>query len=353
MSDDAAAAARRIVEEVLARHGQGEAPATDTVATPTPAGPADEAAVEPTPPDPNGLVDAPAQGDRPDAETELLAAAGEAASAASRIARRIVAEALAEADQQHAQESAGGGQGPQPEASVSGVPAEGLPVEDEQTVGIEVPKKPTDTDDPPARGPAPQMAIAAETPEPDPGSAAEIVRRIVADVQAEAFQSADESSPSADESSPSAEEPSGPAEKPGTSADEHDRSDVGAATSPEQDDASPGGAHGPEPDTTARLAEQRPETATAALPQHHSVAVGARPDTGFETAPAPVPTAVPGRELEGWATPLSPGPSVAKASQDSAPRTLRWLLASLLGAVALAVLFPLAVAALRALVAMD
>jgi hypothetical protein len=101
------------------------------------------------------------------------------------------------------------------------------------------------------------------------------------------------------------------------------------------------------------LEQQRPETATAALPQRHSVAVGATPEAWADEAPASAPTVVPGRELEGWATPLPPEPSVAAPAQEGAPRTLRWLLASLLGAVALAVLFPLAVAALRALVAMD
>ena len=308
MRDDAAAAARRIVEEVLARHGQGEEPADDTVAVPNPTNPATEEAAEgPSAPDRSEPVEAPVQGEHRDADTELLEAADDAASAASQIARRIVAEVLTAADEQHdAPAPAGDRDDAWPDASVRGVPAEGLSVEDEQTVGIEVVSKPTDVEDPPAR-----EAAASTSPDTSqPTSAAEIVRRIVADVQAEAPPPSDE------------------------------------------DGGSPAAEHGPEPDTTAVLEEQPAETATAALPQHHSVGVAARPETGSDPAPATAPAA-PSRELEGWATPLSPGPSAATTSPDPAPRTLRWLLASLLGAVALAVLFPLAVAALRALVAMD
>ena len=310
MRDDAAAAARRIVEEVLARHGQGDALETEMVAAPKPADHVDEAAEAPAPPagsDRDEPDDEPAQGERSDAETELLAAAGDAASVAAQIARRIVAEALAEADQPIGQAPADGLQGPQPEVSVRGVPAEGLPVEDEPTVGIELPSEPADTDDPAPRGAVPEVTPAADTPARD--SAEEIVRRIVADVQSEA---------------------STPVEEPATP-----------------------GSPGPDPDTTVMLEEQRPATETAALPQHQPVAVGAPPATRSGAVPAPGPATAAGRELEGWAKPMNPEPSVTTAPVDGAPRTLRWLLASLLGAVALAVLFPLAVAALRALVAMD
>jgi hypothetical protein len=348
--DDAAAAARRIVEEVLARHGHGDAPATETVATSEPTPPTEQVDQASERSDRDEPDDSPERPDdspeRPDAETELLAAAGDAATAAAQIARRIVAEALAEAEQSRSERPAGDLEDAQPEVSVHGVPAEGLSAEDEQTVGIEMPNEPTDSDDPPTGGPAPETAAPAEGPDPEPGSAAEIVRRIVADVQSRA--------------STPAEEPATPAEEPAPGAEDHARPDSEATTppdedarSPDEDDAPPGGARGPEPDTTAMLEQQRPETATAALPQRHSVAVGAKPEAWADEAPASAPTVVPGRELEGWATPLPPEPSAAAAAQDGAPRTLRWLLASLLGAVALAVLFPLAVAALRALVAMD
>jgi hypothetical protein len=364
--DDAAAAARRIVEEVLARHEQEADAAPDTVAIPVPTPPAGETAERPAPSDPQEPADTHAQDDRPDAETELLAAAGEAASVASRIARRIVAEALAEADERAAQAPGGDRREPQPEVSVRGVPAEGLPVDDEQTVGIEVTEQPADTEDPPARGAA--ASASAGTATPAPGSAAEIVRRIVADVQAEASTPpADEPSSQPEEPGAAADEPSSQPEEPGAPADEpssrteapapeaeeHARRDVGSGTPPDEDGGSLSPAPEPKPDTTAVLEEQRPATTTVALPQQQAVGVGARPVAGFDGDPAPAATAASGRELEGWATPRTPGPSVTTASQDISPRTLRWLIASLLGAVALAVLFPLAVAALRALVAMD
>ena len=338
MRDDAAAAARRIVEEVLARHGQGVEPATGTVSIPVMLNPTGEVDEEPEPSarrersDGEEADHAPDGIERPDAGTELLAAAGDAASAAAQIARRIVAEALAEAEQPSAESSAVEREDPQPEVAVHGVPAEGLVVEDEQTVGIEVPNDPadadhpTDSDDtkaadaPSTPGAPPESVPSADAPAS--GSVEEIVRRIVADVQSEA---------------PTPEAPT-PEEWP-------------AANGPVAPDAEPESRW--ETDTTAMLEEQRPETDTAALPQQQSVAVGAPSEPRSGAAPAPASAAVPSRELEGWATPLRPEPGLVTAPVEGAPRTLRWLLASLLGAIALAVLFPLAVAALRALVAMD
>ena len=333
MRDDAAAAARRIVEEVLARHGQGDEPATGTVSIPVTSNPTDDVGEEPEPsarherPDDEVTHHTPAGTERPEVQTELLAAAGEAASAAAQIARRIVGEALAEAEQRSSGSSAGEREDPRPEVAVRGVPAEGLAVEDEQTVGIEVSADAADTDHPAdsvdamaANAPSPPGTPPETVPSaeaPASGSVEEIVRRIVADVQSEA---------------PTSEE--------GTAAQGR------AAPDDEPESRWATG-------TTAMLEEQRPGTDTAALPQHQSVAVGAPSERRAETPAAPAATAVPSRELEGWAAPMSPEPGLVMPPAEGAPRTLRWLLASLLGAVALAVLFPLAVAALRALVAMD
>lgn len=350
MREDAAAAARRIVEEVLAHHGHGDAPVSETVATPVPSAPADEASPDgaPAPPDRDGSAGEPARNEEHEAETELLAAAGDAASVAAQIARRIVAEALADAQPPTGRPAVDDLHDTGPEVSVRGVPAEGLSVEDERTVGIEVPDEPAAAEGPSARGVASEPTEPAEAvaPAPTPGSAAEIVRRIVADVQTEATPPADEAGAPADESPT-------PADESTTAVGEPARADAGDATSPDEDGTAPGDSRRPEPDTTAVLHEQRPETATAALPQQHSVTVGAPLEARAGGEAAPAAAARSGRELEGWATPLRPDPSDVASSPEGAPRTLRWLLASLLGAVALAVLFPLAVAALRALVAMD
>lgn len=289
MREDAAAAARRIVEDVLARHGQGGPPPgdstepSDDVATADESAASEEAAPSATLPLDTGseevaepVTEAPSE----PADTEVLTSADAAASDAARIARRIVAEALGDAEH------------------------------------------PPDVAPPPAaRDDAPgQDAPTGDAPAPAPTGTDEIVRRIVADVQADA----------------------------------DDAASGGVVAGPEPpDEAASDDAEPADPDMASVLGERSNPTTT--LPARESLAVGAPAGARVGDAPAAdesAPLAPLRRPLEGWAAPADPAPG-APPIGDAPPRTLRWLLASLLGAVALAVLFPLAVAALRALVTMD
>lgn len=290
MREDAAAAARRIVEDVLARHGQGGQPPgegspepSDHVAPADGAAASEEAAPGATLPADTGSeeVAEPETGTlREPADTELLGSADEATSDAARIARRIVAEALADAE--HPPDLA-----PPPAAPDDAARADGP---------------------------------AGDEPAPAPAGAEEIVRRIVADVQADA-----------DDAAPAVVVGPEPTDETAT------------------DDAEPG-----DQDTAGVLRER--SGPTTELPEREALAVGAPAGARVgDTTPAdePAPVAPLRRPLEGWAVPADPATPSAPQAGDAPPRTLRWLLASLLGAVALAVLFPLAVAALRALVTMD
>lgn len=281
MGDDAAAAARRIVAEVLDRHaGEEGPPAPPAEQDGPPAPPAEED--EPTVALPSPTQDQPAHGHEPEPVPT------ETATDAARIARRIVEEVLASGPPAGSEPSDAEAAGV--EASVRGVPPEGLSVEDEQTVHIQVPEAPV----PPADAPE---------------SAAEIVRRIVADVQ-------------------TGERPAEPASQDPTKP--RDEATVTLDPSEASDEEEPG----EEPVSDAPVGEP----------------------VGLAAAGAAAPAAGPAaRPLVGWAepAPVDPEPAPPPVEDTSSSRTLRWLLASLLGAVALAVLFPLAVAALRALVALD
>lgn len=333
VGEDAAAAARRIVEEVLARRGgpqegpSGTAgtPGTgrDTVAAEAAAADDVDAAdvvterVVSTPPEP-----AAGPGS---ARPEAPAGRPEEVSEAQRIARRIVDEVLAD----------------EAEVTVRGVQRDGLRVEGERTAKIEVDPHhpPGETTQrvpggsgaaaPPGAASRQSGAVGADGlpagpvedrtdaeapagragrargPSPDPDSADEIVRRIVADVQSE--------------------DPPGTAELPVGMT--HDSGDPGAAIA--------------EDDGTTRVVPRTGKKREA--PSESTSGPLALTDDG-----EPAPT----RPLVGWAPPEPEPTSAPEVPEDPAPRALRWLLASLVGAVALAVLFPLAVAALRALVSL-
>lgn len=333
VGEDAAAAARRIVEEVLARRGGPQEGPSGTAGTPDTG--RDPVAAEAAAADDVATADdvtesvastspEPAAGPG-SARPEAPAGRPEEVSEAQRIARRIVDEVLAD----------------EAEVTVRGVPRDGLPVEGERTAKIEVdPHPPGETTQrvpggsgaaaPPGAasrqsgavgadglpaGPVEDHADAeapsgragrARGPSPDPDSADEIVRRIVADVQAE--------------------DPPGTAELPVGMT--HDSGDPGAAIA--------------EDDGTTRVVPRTGKKREA--PSESTSGPLALTDDG-----EPAPT----RPLVGWAPPPEPEPTgAAEVPEDPAPRALRWLLASLVGAVALAVLFPLAVAALRALVSL-
>lgn len=277
MGDDAAAAARRIVAEVLDRHAGEDGP---------PAPPTDSPAGEdePTVALPSPTQDEPTHGQAAVREPD----SADAATDAARIARRIVEEVLASGPP--------AGTGPPGEdaagveASVRGVPPEGLSVEDEETVHI-------------------QVSAAPVPPADAPDSAAEIVRRIVAEVQT--------------------------GEQPAETASE-DRGQPRDEATLTLDASEAAGEEGPD------------EASDPDVPVGEPV--------GLAVAGAAAPAAGPAfRPLVGWAEPAAadPHPVPPPVEDSGSSRTLRWLLASLLGAVALAVLFPLAVAALRALVALD
>lgn len=284
MGEDAAATARRIVEEILDRDATaGGSAGSGSEARPEPAStPGPDAPTGMTPGAPGAAGDA---GPRDGAQ-------------AARIARRIVEEALARAE-----EAVDAGPAT-PGRSASGADGSGggLAVDEERTVPIEA-----SSQQQVAEAPDP-----ASPPAPGTGSAADVVSRIVAEVQ----------------------EP-----------------DADAADG----DASSGPARSQRPTVPLRTAGAEPVDSTA----------GTAPATGtYQQEPVPA-TAPPGPAghatgdpLTGWAAPAAgaepaaaPGP--APVDEPGSARTLRWLLASLLGAIALAVLFPLAVAALRALVALD
>lgn len=288
MGDDAAAAARRIVEEVLRRHGA----AADAGASGPVAEPRAEAAGDPTPA-------ASTDGSTP---ATTGAGVGEAATEAARIAHRIVAEVLAGAAQAAAPSSGEPGP-PRREAPLGGVSADGLVADDERTVQIEVAADAMASSTGPeaagghgpSNGGASGTAAPSRAPDPTgppgaaPGSAADIVRRIVAEVQEE--------------------------DRPGSSA------------------------------SPAQIERTRHVEEVPAVPGGESVPVAAGPQAAEQGVAA--------RPLVGWATPAEPVPDGAPVDESGGAKTVRWLLASLLGAIALAVLFPLAVGALRALVSLE
>ncbi len=340
MGEDAAATARRIVEEVLARAGSG----------PTDAG-AD--------------ASAPAVRRTPPATPAIPAAAhgGRGPSEAERIARRIVEEVLEAATEAGA------------DLSVSGVPRGGLSAPGEQTAEIVAPPAETPPSDPPAAtrrvqrptasvppvdagGTSPPGGPPDPTPPPVPGvaeedSADDIVRRIVADVQAERlpeFGARDDTAATTRLPGVAPQEPAEVTTRLPDAADEP--ASPQAVLDPGTVEMPLGGgpdAAGPERGETAGGTSTQVVAGPDGTPVPDDGAVPGAPGRVDAVDDAP---ARPLRPLVGWADPPEPVEVAAPEDDEPAARTLRWLLASLLGAIALAVLFPLAVAALRALVSM-
>jgi hypothetical protein len=381
VAEDARAAARRIVEEVLAAHGQAAtAEAVDTVA-PVPA-PVDAPASADGGPDdePFSTVDP-----RMDAVPEAALPDALAERPSRAVARRIVEEVLAAhaAAEREVDLPAPAAEAAGPPPLPDAIPVQPIPGRDAVVPGV------------------PASAAAVEVPtEPDAGTvaddAASIARRIVADVLADAEARVGEERASAPVES------DGP---PAIPADDPEATQALVATeAPEEDDADATQALvavdepedlGPEAtsETDATIAlpaagEPPPSTEPADEPPADAPLVDGPP---VDAAPVGAAAATVDRQPDDADTtvPLvTEGPSTDARAASSAvdhwvdeeaddrravatlpPRTdasaevttpvpaaepptrrTHWLLASILGAIGLAVLLPLAVAALRSLV---
>jgi hypothetical protein len=363
VAEDARAAARRIVEEVLAAHGQAATTEDAFIAVTAPA-------------DPEVPV-----GDRPDedpfatVDPRMDAAAGTGlpdalADRPSRaVARRIVEEVLAahaaaERDVElPAPAAEADGPPPLPEA----VPVQPVPGRDAVVPG------------------APASEVAVELPtEPEPGAiaddAASIARRIVADVladaeaRAEAARTADHEvggPPAIPADDPEATQALLAAETPDEEPAAEDDAEATVAL-PAVDEPTPSAEPVPtaadtpaddapvrgtsSDDTPDDVAEETPDlrpadadTTVPLAPDH--------PDASARPASPPLERRVDGGvEDEGAVATLPPRTDASAEVTTPVPvtepqsRRTHWLLASILGAVGLAVLLPLAVAALRSLV---
>jgi hypothetical protein len=452
VSEDAAAAARRIVAEVLASHGLGGAPETPKgpaspgapVAThdaphatagssprtaeaarvgpaaTAPVGPAATAPVDPAATAPVG----PAATAPVDPAATATDERGDEDAGA--IARRIVAQVLGEASA--ASSAAGTREGNAEPAHASqepetiaapGEPARGEPAPDEPAPTVPVATVEARVPDVPAEGLSTKQAdgvdvdVVADVPEDTSLSAADIVRRIVAEVtSAEAAEVTDspwstlaeegddtdeedgppppptraeptrelagagplesestrevpaqegplESAPTREvpaqggflESEPTREVPVGGGEESAPTSEDRTRAEdaggVSPATEPPPDDGAPA--------SLARAVEGAPDKEDGHATESPRVDAGVSvldreapvvAEAGFE-AVVPVEPAVP-VEAE---SPAAPPPELPEGPEVK-PHTLRWLLTSVVGAVALAVLFPLAVGALRSLVSL-
>jgi hypothetical protein len=413
VSEDAAAAARRIVAEVLREHGQDQVEAPTVDASEVDAGRSDA---------PRAGADAPdrAGDDRvavPVDDTEPTPMATEPSSApgprpgdtaapssdARAIARRIVEQVLAEAEAAPTVSDAATGRqvsedeptvavpAPTIEARVEDVPAEGVPAQEDTTVDVEV---------------------VAEVPDEGSLSAAEIVRRIVADVTAGATAgdatappgdtpatAGDAPAPTADTPAPTADTAAtsgdtlatgAPAERDATVDEDEDedpppppprRSEPTRELDPRGDVPSAGGAGSLETEPTREVpargnpGEYEPTREVAiqterpreddAEPRSGGVTLldvpappaepeASTPEASYEPAPVEEPgfeavvTAPPPERFEPLAAPVDP-----PVDREAKPHTLRWLLTSIVGAIALAVLLPMAVGALRSLVSLS
>jgi hypothetical protein len=266
------------------------------------------------------------------------------------------------------------------EAHVEHVPAEGLSARDE-TATVEV-------------------EVVADVPEDDATSAADIVRRIVAEVTAAAPPTpppGDAAAPDAPDGTPEdgereEEPPPAPptsrreptreldpsAVDPDAAAPAHpsdptseDRADTARPAESEPTQQVPFRRPDPEPESepTQQVPVRRPDPepeSTREVPQAATgvslLETGGATDAVDEPTPgASLPAAdEPGFEAVVYAPPSPhdeeapdpPGPDPSAEDREAKPHTLRWLLTSILGAIALAVLLPLAVGALRSLVAL-
>jgi nicotinate-nucleotide--dimethylbenzimidazole phosphoribosyltransferase len=373
VSEDAAAAARRIVAEVLERHGQARAPVESSA-------PAEH--------DSAGSAASPSPRAEPSRGSGLVAASDDAAA----IARRIVDEVLAQAvamdpaasptvevarEAQRLVDEPDEPAVPSPvEAHVEHVPADGLSAGDE-TATVEV-------------------EVVADVPEADATSAADIVRRIVAEVTAAAPTSPPEDAPSAPpETTPASEDaatseaPEEPTDRdareeepppaPPASRREPTRELDPSAADPDATAPAPSGAPGPddraatagptESEPTQQVPVRRPDPepeVTREVPQAATGVSLLETEGATDVVDEPVPGAsVPAADEPGFEAvvyapvspsedeaPGPPGPDPSADEKEPKPHTLRWLLTSILGAIALAVLLPLAVGALRSLVAL-
>lgn len=354
MSEDAAAAARRIVAQVLQEHAHGperQAPVPPEVAEDEVAN--DEVDGEPAP-----------QGDA----TSERPTPAEPLTDAARIARRIVDEVLAAAPPAGA-EAPPPEPGPAVEVRVEDVPAEGLPASGDAAAEVEV---------------------VADVPDGEGLSAAAIVRRIVAEVTDASDEEEDGPPPPPPRREPTRElemtggagvesEPArhGPAEpsaletEPTREVPEHrqpprEHGEPPSIDAPEsrlgpesvpvfEPEPEPEPEPGPEPEVAADLEPETGEAEPSLWPgaARAQEAAGSRVSV-LEPEPAGFEATVPTGDMPRIAPPPAPEPQdePGDGDREAKPHTLRWLLTSILGAVALAVLLPLAVGALRSLVSL-
>jgi hypothetical protein len=320
------AVARRIVEEVLAAHAAAER----EVELPAPAAEADgppplpdAIPVQPVPGRAAVVPGVPASAVAVEVPTEPDA--GSVADDAASIARRIVADVLADAEARAGEERAS-------------TPAEGggpptIPADDPQATQAlltdEVPEETPAADDADVAQHDPeatQALVVTEAPAEDDADATQALVVVDgpedADLEVASDPDATTALPAADETPPSPEPVDGPPVD--------DTPDVAAAETADRqpDDA----------DTTVPLVTEGPSTDAGAA----SPAMDAWVDEGADGERA-VATLPPRTDASAEVT--TPVPAA-----EPPTRRTHWLVASILGAIGLAVLLPLAVAALRSLV---